>query len=97
MTDDDEWELFNAIEALDSWAGREQPSQDLRLIVAEWTFNRHADPFAGMERVEGFPNLWFGEVRGTRDKETAVTCTCRISWGNQTVTFDNFTTLHVRS
>jgi hypothetical protein len=90
---DRSWTFLYIIEALDRWAERENPSQDLRVIVTEWAFNRHTDPYQGMKRVSGFASLWFGEVRGTRSHGTAVTCTYWIDEAEHRLRFDNFTTL----
>jgi hypothetical protein len=87
------WTLDNVIAALDSWVERENPSQDLRLIVAIWAMNRHEDPYRGMRRQAGFPNLWFGTVPETSSQGRVVTCTCMIFELTRTVRFDNFTTL----
>jgi len=36
---------------------------------------RHDDPYAGVRRAPGFPNLWFGRIPGTLDKDgSMVTC-----------------------
>jgi hypothetical protein len=87
------WALENAIEALDSWAQRETPSQDLRLIVADWVMTRHEDPYRGMQRQQGFANLWTGPIRETTWRGRVVTCTCMIFESRRTVRFDTFTTL----
>jgi hypothetical protein len=93
VSPDEPWTFLYVIEALDRWAEREKPSQDLRVIVTDWAFNRHTDPYQGMKRVSGFGNLWFGEVRGTRSHGTAVTCTYWIDEAEHRLRFDNFTTL----
>jgi hypothetical protein len=91
------WTFRYAIEALDYWAEREKPSQDLRMVVTEWAFNQHTNPYRGMDRQPGFANLYVGEVRGTRSGSAAVTCTYWIDETTSTVRFDNFTTLRITS
>lgn len=87
------WILENAIGALDSWAQREDPSLDLRVIVAEWAHSRYANPYAGLRREPGFDNLWFGPIPDTSAAGHVVTCTLFIDEHRHVVRFDNFTTL----
>jgi hypothetical protein len=89
------WGIAYLVEALNSWAQRENPSKELRKIVARWAFNQHEDPYQGVSRQPGFPNLWFGEVPGTRAEGAAVTCTYWIEVATHTVKWDNFTTLNL--
>jgi hypothetical protein len=87
------WRLVRFIEALDDWARRENPDEDVRLIVAAWAFGRQQDPYQGMGREQGHPNLWFGIVPDTATNDDAVTCTCIIDARLRIVWCDNFTAL----
>ena len=44
----------------------------MRFTVTEWILTRYDDPYEGVRREEGFPNLWFGIVVRTGD--AAVVC-----------------------
>jgi hypothetical protein len=69
------WRLVRFIAHLDRWAAAENPDQDERLTVAAWVMGRHDNPYAGVRRVKGEANLWFGRVAGTRRPDgTIVTC-----------------------
>lgn len=52
-------------QCLQTWDDLEQPDDDLRLHVVEWVFSRLDDPYQGVKREPGFPNLWWGVVPGT--------------------------------
>lgn len=76
MPDPGRWEFRNFIECLDQWVTERQPDDDLRLIVTQWVMARHDDPYEGVRRAEGIPNLWFARIRDTyRPDGTMVTCT----------------------
>ena len=47
------------------WDETEHPPNDLRSWVVEWIFTRLDDPYQGVKREPGFPNLWWGVVPGT--------------------------------
>jgi hypothetical protein len=51
----DDWQLLQFIERLDEWAAREDPSEDLRVIVANWVINLHSNPYADLKPQRGFP------------------------------------------
>jgi hypothetical protein len=75
----DRWRLVRFIAHLDRWAAAEDPSQDERLAVVAWVMARHDNPYAGVRRVKGEANLWFGRVAGTRRPDgTIVTCAYHI-------------------
>ncbi len=93
--DEPAWAIAGLVEALNSWAQRESPGPDLRRTVARWAFNQHEDPYQGVSRQPGFPNLYFGEVPGTRAEGAAVSCTYWIEAATHTVKWDNFTTLNL--
>lgn len=50
---------------IQAWDDREQPPDDLRAWVVEWIFTRLDDPYQGVKREPGFPNLWWGVVPGS--------------------------------
>jgi len=61
------WELRGFLERLDAWADLESPPADLRLLVTAWIMTRYEDPYQGVRRESGFPNLWFGPVPQSDD------------------------------
>jgi hypothetical protein len=69
------WQLESFLDHLDVWIEREQPSDDLRLIVPAWVLTQYEGPYQGVQREPGFENLWFGEIPRTRhDAASAVAC-----------------------
>jgi hypothetical protein len=68
------WTLAGFIEGADAWIERDNPDDDLRVIVLDWIFGRCEDPYRGVRRESGFPNLWYGVVPGSRRGATAVMC-----------------------
>jgi hypothetical protein len=69
------WKLVRFIEHLDRWVTAESPDADCRLVVAGWVMSRCDDPYSGVRREAGFPNLWFGRIPGTLDGDASiVTC-----------------------
>jgi len=52
--------LERFLDRLDAWAEQEDPSTDLRILVTSWIMTRYDDPYQGVQRAEGFENLWFG-------------------------------------
>jgi hypothetical protein len=67
--------LARFLEHLDRWADLESPDQDTRLLVAAWIVGRADQPYEGVRREAGFPNLWFGRIPGTLDHHgSMVTC-----------------------
>ncbi len=88
------WRLERFAEHFESWIGREGPSTDLRLLVGFWIWTRAETPYLGVQRADGFPNLWFGAVPDTEDGHgRVVTCTYWIEEERHAVRCDNFTTL----
>jgi len=47
---------------LDAWAELEGVPPDLLLPVLVWVLDRMDDPYDGVQRAEGFENLWHGSV-----------------------------------
>ena len=69
------WHLVRFIEHLNRWAEIELPDPDTRLRVTAWVMARHDDPYSGVRREPGFPNLWFGRIPDTLDEHgTVVIC-----------------------
>jgi len=61
------WTLEGFLERLDAWAELESPKNDLLLIVTAWVMTRYDDPYQGIRRKNGFPNLWFGAIPNSGD------------------------------
>ncbi|MGH3932404.1 MAG: hypothetical protein ACRDTF_20790 [Pseudonocardiaceae bacterium] len=88
------WELKKFIERFDAWAELESPSDDLRPRVLEWVMSRRENPYQGVDRVSGFPNLWFGQIPNSDDGHgNVVVCSYWVTVSTNTVTCDNFGTL----
>ena len=87
------WNLADFGRRLDEWAEREQPTGDVRLLVIMWVFSRYDDPYQGVRREPGFPNLWYGPVPNTDDGATVVLCSYWIEESTRTVRCDSFATL----
>ena len=88
------WTLENFAEALDRWIDEEHPSEALRIHVTTWIFTRFEDPYQGVRREPGFPNLWFGAIPGsTHEEDHVVACAYWIREGDRTVRCDSFATL----
>lgn len=84
-------ELF--LERLDLWVDDAKPPADLVIAVATWIQSRMDDPFDGVERVEGFEDLWFGAVPASDDGiGNVVTCSYWITVSTHTVRCDLFST-----
>ena len=88
------WGLVGFLERLDDWETREGPSDDLRLVVTAWILSRFDDPYQGVQREPGFPNLWYGEVPGTAHGHAQiVVCSYWIEETARTVRCDSIATL----
>ena len=61
------WSLEGFLEQFDLWAEREQPGDDLRIIVIDWIITRRDDPYRGVRREPGFENLWLGAIPDSDD------------------------------
>ena len=60
---------------LDAWVEQEAVTTDLQLIVLPWIMSRTEDPYQGVQRTQGFDNLWFGPVPNSEDgRGHVVTC-----------------------
>jgi hypothetical protein len=94
------WNLTGFDEHLELWIQLSSPSDDLRVIVANWLLSRIDDPYQGMQREAeghsnlGHPNLWFGMIPGTRHGYQAVYCSYLIFEQTGTVRCNSVMTLH---
>ncbi|MDN5916948.1 MAG: hypothetical protein L0I76_17890 [Pseudonocardia sp.] len=61
------WRLERFIDELDAWILREDPSEDISLIVLPWIMSRTDDPYLGVRREQTLDNLWFGAIPGSED------------------------------
>ena len=68
------WHLADFEAKLDAWIDLEHPDEDVRFIVTEWILTRFSDPYQGVRREPGFPNLWFGAVPETVRAGSVVVC-----------------------
>lgn len=89
----DRWELVDFEVAVDRWIEREGPSIDLQFVVLQWVLSRFDDPYEGMRREPGFPNLWYGVVPATRTRDHAVVCSYFVEERTHVVRCDSFATL----
>jgi hypothetical protein len=88
--------LERLLERLDAWAEREDPSGDLRILVTSWILTRYDDPYQGVQRAEGFEDLWFGAVPNTDDGlGHVVVCSYWIEEIRRAVSCDSFATLNL--
>jgi hypothetical protein len=88
------WTSENFLERFDAWVELESPTEDLCCIVMDWVLTRGEDPYQGAQRVEGFPNLWFGQIPNSHDVDgRVVTCSYWIEESSRTVRCDLFGTL----
>ena len=88
------WKLERFLVELDSWADREAPDDDLRLVVTAWIMTRFDDPYRGVRREPGFGNLWFGPVPDSDDgKGNVVACSYWVVEFEGVVRCNGFATL----
>ena len=94
VADPARWNLVGFLERLYAWVDLETPEDDLVLIVIAWIMTRFDDPYRGVRRESGFPNLWFGQIPDSDDGTgRVVTCSYWIIESTRTVCCDNFGTL----
>lgn len=88
----DEWVLLRFETELDAWADREGVPPDVLLPILVWILGRIDDPYAGVQRAEGFENLWHGWVPHTYGlvQDRVVTCSYWIDEAARTVRCDNY-------
>jgi hypothetical protein len=85
------WKLEGFLERFDAWAEREVLTPDQRVFVIHWIMSRSEDPYQGVRREPGFPNLWWGVVPNSSDgKGNVVVCSYWIQETTRTVRCDNF-------
>jgi len=87
------WQLEGFLERLDAWSEREgaNVSDDVRIAATAWILTRMDDPYQGVQREQGFDNLWFGAVPGSHDgKGHVVVCSYWIEETEHVVRCDNF-------
>jgi hypothetical protein len=90
------WRLVRFLACLDAWADADKPDQDTRLAVVAWVMARHDNPYAGVRRMKGEANLWFGRVAGTRRPDgTIVTCAYHIVEETRVVRCRTIARLHL--
>jgi hypothetical protein len=88
------WTLGEFSERFRDWVELESPTDSLRRIVGNWILTRYDDPYQGVQRVEGFPNLWFGQIPNSHDERgCVVTCSYWIEESSRTVRCCIFGTL----
>ena len=88
------WRLERFAEHFESWIEREDPTTDLRLLVGFWIWTRSETPYQGVQRAEGFENLWFGAVPNTDDGlGHVVACSYWIEESRHAVRCDSLATL----
>ena len=88
------WELVRFFDRLDAWVEQEAITTDLQLIVLPWIMSRTEDPYTGVQRTQGFDNLWFGAVPNSEDGlGRVVTCSYWIEESTRKVICNSFATL----
>ncbi|OLB75965.1 MAG: hypothetical protein AUI14_19955 [Actinobacteria bacterium 13_2_20CM_2_71_6] len=88
------WKLEGFLDCLDAWAESESPDDDLRLVVTAWVLTRYEDPYQGVRREGGHPNLWYGVVPYSGDgAASVVVCGYWIEESTRTVRCDSFAKL----
>lgn len=88
------WQLAGFLERLDDWVAREAPPEDVRLIVTAWILSRLDDPYQGVRRAAGFPNLWYGVVpKSDYGSDLVVVCSYWIEESKRAVRCDDFASL----
>jgi len=89
------WQLEGCEVGLDEWITLESPDSDLRLVVTAWVLSRFDDPYLGVRREPGFPNLWFGPIPGSAHAGRVVACSYWIIDGERRVRCNGFATLNL--
>jgi len=88
------WALERFGDCLDRWIERDNPPQDVRLVVTNWVLSRFDDPYQGVRRETDFDNLWYGTVPSSRHgDEQAVLCSYWISEREHVVVCESIATL----
>lgn len=88
------WELRDFLIRYDEWVGREEPTDDDRVVVISWVHLLQSDPYRGAtRRLDLGINLWFAEVPDAGDDHAGVYALYRVDEGERSVTCDVITTL----
>lgn len=87
------WTLAGFVEGADTWIERDSPDDDLRVIVLDWIIGRCEDPYRGVRRESGFPNLWYGVVPHSRRDATAVLCSYWVVESDHLIRCESIATL----
>lgn len=88
------WRLDRFLSEFDLWTAREQPTDDLRVLVMEWIVGRQDDPYRGVRRAPQFENLWHGALPGSDDGTgNVVACSYWIVETEHLVRCNSFATL----
>ncbi len=88
------WTLERFGDCLDRWIERDEPAQDLRLVVTDWVLSRFEDPYQGVRRETGFENLWYATVPQSRHAGAqAVLCAYWINERDHVVSCESIATL----
>jgi hypothetical protein len=80
-------------DAFGAWVRQERPAPDLQRLVFDWIYTRYDDPYQGVRRERGFPNLWYGAVPNSSRGGEAVQCAYFIEEREHLVRCDSFATL----
>lgn len=87
------WQLDRFLLRLDEWAALESPPDHIRRAATAWIMSRMDDPYAGVRREPGFPNLWWGPVPATEHHGKVVVCSYWIEEASHQIVCDSFATL----
>jgi hypothetical protein len=87
------WTLADFLRHVDAWIERDAPDDDLRVFVLDWILGRCEDPYRGVTREGGFPNLWYGVVPYSQRGATAVLCSYWIVESDHVVRCESIATL----
>lgn len=88
------WTLAAFEDRLDAWIAQDEPDAELRALVTAWILSRFEDPYDGVVREPGFPNLWYGAIPGSlHQTEYVVVCAYWIYEGTRTVVCESFASL----
>lgn len=89
------WKLAGFEAKLDASIALETPDEDVRYIVTEWILTRFSDPYQGVRREPGFPNLWFGAVPESARAGRVVVCSYWLVESERRVSCNSFGTLRL--
>lgn len=65
MANAEPWTLRGFDDHIVSWIDSESPPPEVVDRVVRWIEARAVQPYVGVKREPGFPNLWSGEIPGT--------------------------------